>query len=210
MDASAIRIARLTWQGSVLLALAGTLLASCGTAVPAQRAAEYLDETSGVTVTRVVAPFTFYSDDPSRAANARDYMDAAPLALNRSGSYSWWLWLGQWSTIDRGASGGDAQLPDIAALQLIVDGEPMDLDIRALAGHLPGTGPLPYVGTVVTAKNMLLPLTGSQVVRLSRAASISIRTETAGGDARHWQAWVRRDNWTGFAELAAAHSGILP
>ena len=210
MDASITGTVRLIWQWSALAALGGMLLAACGTAAPGQRATEYLDETSGVTITRVEAPFTFFSDDPSRAANARDYLDAAPLAVNRSGKYSWWLWLGEWSTIDRGASGGDAQLPDIAALQLIVDGEPMELDMQARAGHIPGTGPLPYVGTVDTARNILLPLTSSQVARLGRATRISIRTQMTDGEARHWQPWPRRASWTNFVEIAAVHPGELP
>jgi hypothetical protein len=210
MDASITRTVRPIWQGSVLAALTGMLLAACGAAAPGQRATEYLDESSGVTITRVAAPFTFYSDDPSRAANARDYLDAAPLALNRSGRYSWWLWLGEWSTIDRGASGGDSRLPDIAVLQLIVDGEPMELDIQARTGRIPGAGPLPYVGTLDTAKSILLPLTSSQVARLSRAASISIRTEMTDGEVRHWQPWPRRASWTNFVEIAAVHPGELP
>jgi hypothetical protein len=206
MHASTTRTVRLIRAGSLLAALAATLLASCGTAAPGQQATEYLDETSGVTITRVEAPFTFYSDDPSRAANARDYLDAAPLALNQSGKYSWWLWLGEWSTIDRGVTGGEARLPDIVALQLIVDGEPMELDMQARTDRVP----LPYVATLATAKNILLPLTSSQVARLSRATTISLRTEMTGGEARDWQPWVRRGSWAHFVQLAAGHPGALP
>jgi hypothetical protein len=196
-------------RSGVLAVVAAMSLVSCGTVGSGRRATEYLDERSGATITRVAAPFTFYSDDSSRAANARDYLDAAPLAVNLSGRYSWWLWLGMWSTIDRGASGGDDMPPDIAAIQLIVDGEPMDLDLRAGAGGIPGTVTAPYAATV-PARIMLLPLTGSQVARLARADSITIQTGAADGDARHWQAWVRDEDWTGFAELAAAQPGALP
>ena len=209
MDVVAISEAGWSWRCKVLAAVAGMALASCGTVETGPRATEYLDEATGATITRVEAPFTFYSDDPSRAANARDYLDAAPLAVNQAGRYSWWLWLGVWSTIDRGASGGDAQLADIAAIQLIIDGEPMELDMHARTDRIPDGGPLPYTATV-PARNILLPLTGSQVARLGRAASISMRTEMADGEVRHWQSWVRRGSWTGFAELAAAHPGLLP
>jgi hypothetical protein len=37
-------------------------------------------------------------------------------------------------------------MPDIAVLQLIVDGEPMELDMQSRTGRIPGAGPLPYVG----------------------------------------------------------------
>jgi len=210
MDTAAPGKAMKVRRYAALAAAASLALASCATVEPERRAAEYLDEATGATITRVEAPFTFYSDDPSRAANARDYLDAAPLSVNRSGKYSWWLWLGGWSTIDRGASGGGPELAAVAALQLMVDGEPMDLQFEAARDGIPGAGALPYTATVVPARIVLLPLTGSQVVRLSRAADISIRTEMADGEVRQWQPWARRGSWTNFAELAAVQSDVLP
>ncbi|MCB1597761.1 MAG: hypothetical protein KDI87_08625 [Gammaproteobacteria bacterium] len=210
MDTAAPGKAMKVRRYAVLATAASLVLVSCATVEPDRRAAEYLDEATGATITRVEAPFTFYSDDPSRAANARDYLDAAPLSVNQSGKYSWWLWLGVWSTIDRGASGGDPELADIATLQLMVDGEPMELGIQAATDRIPGAGALPYTATVAPATIVLLPLTGSQVLRLSRAASISIRTEMADGEVRQWQPWVRHGSWTNFAELAAVQSGVLP
>jgi hypothetical protein len=199
MDGSAIR--------AVLAAGVVVFLGGCATTAPVQRTAEYLDDATGATVTRVEESFLFFSDDPARAANARDYMQAAPLAVNQGGKRSWWLWLGQWSTIDRGISVGDAELPGIAAVQVIVDGEPMDLDMSGRTDRIPAVTRLPYAAPVATARNMVLPLTGSQVVRLSRGNRIVIRTEMTSGPALNWQPWIGRGNWTNFAEIAAAVPG---
>ena len=185
-------------------AVAAALVASCGTAEPGRRAGEYLDDATGATLTRVEQPFLLFSDDPARAANARDYLSAAPLAVNQSGRRSWWLWLGLWSTIDRGVSVGDPQLADVTAIQLIVDGEPMELDLGARVDRIPGVTTVPYAAPVATARPFLLPLTGSQVTRLGRGTSILIRTELTGGAALLWEPWIGSGNWTGFAELAAA------
>lgn len=185
-------------------AVAAALVASCGTAEPGRRAGEYLDDATGATLTRVEQPFLLFSDDPARAANARDYLSAAPLAVNQSGRRSWWLWLGLWSTIDRGVSVGDPQLADVTAIQLIVDGEPMELDLGARVDRIPGVTTVPYAAPVATARPFILPLTGSQVTRLGRGTSILIRTELTGGAALLWEPWIGSGNWTGFAELAAA------
>lgn len=185
-------------------AVAAALVASCGTAEPGRRAGEYLDDATGATLTRVEQPFLLFSDDPARAANARDYLSAGPLAVNQSGRRSWWLWLGLWSTIDRGVSVGDPQLADVTAIQLIVDGEPMELDLGARVDRIPGVTTVPYAAPVATARPFILPLTGSQVTRLGRGTSILIRTELTGGAALLWEPWIGSGNWTGFAELAAA------
>lgn len=210
MDAAGRRKVLMAWRYTALALAASLSLVSCRTVAPDRRATQYLDDATGATITRVEVPVTFYSDDPSRAANARDYLDVAPLAVNRSGNYSWWLWLGVWSTIDRGASGGDPELADISAIQLMVDGEPMDLWMQAATDRIPGAATLPYAATVAPARSMVLPLTASQVGRLGRATRIGIHTEMADGEVRRWQIWARPGSWTNFSELAAAHPDALP
>jgi len=74
----------------LLVAAVAALLASCGTGAPNRRAADYLDGTTGATISRVDQLFILFSDDPARAANARDYLSAAPLAVNQGGRRSWW------------------------------------------------------------------------------------------------------------------------
>lgn len=170
---------------------AGLLLAACAhrTTVPA--AADYLDEDTAATVTRMSTVCVLYSEDPARAANARDYLYLAPLGVNQSGQRSWWLWLGLWSTIDRDVTGGPAvTISDLARVIIMVDGMPMELDVGAGVEQVPGVGSLPYGTPVATSGNIFLPLTSSQAARIGRAASVSIRTQL-GGEMLRWQDWNR-------------------
>ncbi|MEO8223271.1 MAG: hypothetical protein ABI661_00550 [Gammaproteobacteria bacterium] len=191
---------------SALVPVVALLVASCGTSAPGQRAAEFLDEKTSATITRVEEPVAFFSDDPARAANARDYLYAAPLLVNQLGKRGWWLWLGQWSTIDRGVIGATVEASDLAKVVLLVDGEPMELDVGARADSLPGISQVPYATPVATAKSFYLPLTGSQLARLGRAATVAISTETAAGDVRVWQPWTGTGNFTDLTALAAPGS----
>lgn len=186
--------------------LAAVLLASCGSGAPNRRAAEYLDESTSATITRAESPIVLYSEDPARAANARDYLYLAPLVVNQSGRRTCWLWLGAWSTIDRGAAGGDAQRAVIADVTLIVDGEPMELAMAERNGQIPGIGQLPYATPVATATDIILPLTGSQLERLSHAGGILVYTRMADGETLQWRPWLRNGAPTAFADLAAAAS----
>lgn len=145
-----------------------------------------------------------YSEDPARAANARDYLYLAPLVVNQSGRRTCWLWLGSWSTIDRGAAGGAAQRAGIADVTLIVDGEPMELDLGERSAQIPGVGQLPYTTPVATATNIVLPLTGSQLSRLGNAGSILVYSRMADGEAQLWQSWPGNAGGTAFAQLATA------
>ncbi len=205
------RASRQVWVGqgrrwSALAMVVGLLLASCGTGAPNRRAAEYLDEGTSATIARVDEPVTFFSDDPARAANARDYIQAAPLLVNQLGKRSWWLWLGLWSTIDRGVIGAAAEPGGLAKVVLLVDGEPMELDAGAGVDSVPGVSQRPYSTPVATAKNVYLPLTGSQLARLGRASSIAIRTDMASGDVRVWQPWSSTGRFSDFTALAVPGS----
>lgn len=190
--------------GRRVLPLAALLLAACGSGTPGQRPAEYLDAATSATITRASSPITLYSEDPARAANARDYLGLAPLVVNRSGARSAWLWLGPWSTIDRGVTRGDAQRMDFAEVTLLVDGEPMELDMSRRSSDVAGVGELPYATPVGTGTYIVLPLTGSQLARLSRAVNLRLHTTTAGGERSLWQPWARSNGEPIFPEMAAA------
>lgn len=164
-------------------------LASCAAEAPVRRSAEYLDEATGATVTRASQPLVLYSEDPARAANARDYIYAAPLSVNQSGRHAWWLWLALWSSIDRGATDGELAQGELDGIQLLVDGEPMELDLAAGVASVPGIGRVPYEAPVATAKVILVPLTESQVARIGRAQAVELRVRRAGEGTQAWQPW---------------------
>jgi hypothetical protein len=55
-----------------------------------------LDPRTSVTITYNKSPMVFYHDVSGRAAHARDYVYLAPIEVNRSGNYRYYLWLGIW------------------------------------------------------------------------------------------------------------------
>jgi hypothetical protein len=198
------------WNGCIraIIMITTASLAACAGGAPDRQAANYLEEGSGTTLTRVVEPLVLFSDDPAFAANARDYIYVAPLAVNQAGRRSWWLWLGLWSTIDRAVSIGEIAPEDPAGILLIVDGEPMELDAGARVPAIAGVQGMPYATPVATARNLFLPLTGSQVARLGNARRLTLRTDYANRATRVWERWAGDVSpLRAFADLAGANAG---
>ena len=67
-----------------------------------------MDELTGATVTYASAPLMFYRDNTSQAAYARNFVNAGPIQVNRSGSYRYYLWVSSWSTM---------QVPDLESVR---------------------------------------------------------------------------------------------
>jgi hypothetical protein len=82
------------------LAPLGLLLALTACAAAPQRPAEYLDETTGATITSVEVPLVFARARPELAYGARDYVTLAAANVNRSGHVEQVLVGYLWSTID--------------------------------------------------------------------------------------------------------------
>lgn len=167
----------------------GALLAACSGRAPKPMATEYLDEATGTTFTRMSEPIVLYDEEPTLAVNVRDYVFLAPVAVNRMGQVSQWLWLGAWSTIDRGASGVAGDPAGLSAIQLVVDGEPMELDMGGARTDLPGAGEAPYATPVDTARNLYVPVTASQLQRLAAARRLAMRSSRDDGTTQTWQPW---------------------
>lgn len=179
------------WPRTAALLAGGLLAAACASRGGPEPTRDYLDEDTAATITRVTTPCVLASDDPARAAKARDYLYVASLGVNQGGQRRWWLWLGLWSTIDRGVTGGAGlSLAKLSRVILLADGEPMELDAAARVNRVPGLGQPPYATPVATAESTFLPLTGSQVDRLARAGTLAARTEM-DGEILLWQPWAK-------------------
>ena len=112
------------------LLLAG-LATACGSSTPLLE--ESLDYGTGITFTRATAPIVLYHDNSGHAAYARDYVYVGPIEVNRMGSYSYYLWLGIWSTLDDASRW--TQRDGFESVVLYADGEPLQLEV---AGGLRG------------------------------------------------------------------------
>jgi hypothetical protein len=185
----------------VLLVLIALLVAGCSLGIDNRPLTTYLD-TGSATLTRVSLPFVFFTQDSVRAAHGRDFLHVAPLQTNVAGQRRWWLWIGAWSSIDRGATDGGPGWPATISAQILVDGEPMELDATTAVTQLPGISAPPYSAPVTTAVNLYFPLSRSQVQHAARGTRLALRTTQADGESLLWKPWNADTRWTHFEELA--------
>jgi hypothetical protein len=76
------------------------LSAVCAGAQPGAAPGEFLDETTGATVTVVDKPLVFARERSERAANLRDYVTMIAATVNRGGKVEYVLIAYVWSTLD--------------------------------------------------------------------------------------------------------------
>lgn len=79
---------------------ASLLLSGVASARDVPPPTEYLDETTGATVTVVDRPLVFARERNERAANLRDYVTLSAASVNRGGKVEYVLVAYLWSTLD--------------------------------------------------------------------------------------------------------------
>ena len=137
-------------------------LAGCA-AAPVNAPQELLDETTGTTLTRLVAPVELTSIEP-RGANADPFAYLAPFETNRMGERRLYLWLAIPDEQKRGA---------VPVLQ--IDGETLEVgaplpDVRAAGlARWPYADPAPWSAVHVFELDatQLAALAGASELRLS-------------------------------------------
>jgi hypothetical protein len=108
------------YQLTALLTLSGCV----GSHSPLTR--EILDEQSGNTLIVVSTPLEFARARTDVAAHARDYATLVAVEIDQAGSYSDFLLLYRWSTVDRRMS--PPPDPDQGELHILADGRDIDLE----------------------------------------------------------------------------------
>jgi hypothetical protein len=89
---------------------------------------QFTDRRTAVTVTGAAEPLVVGHEEPSLAANARDYLSLGAIAVNHIGDYDYYLVVVAWTTIDRGRiRGADTHLEVPAKLVLRLDKTPFTL-----------------------------------------------------------------------------------
>ncbi len=148
---------------------------------------DYLEETTGTSITYVTAPAVFVNKQPGLASSGRDYVYLAPLLISSGGERSCWLWLGIWSTVDRQARDEGASPLRLGALQIVADNEPMDLDLQSVDLLPVGVRRIPYATPVPPTQELLVQVTRSQLQRLGRARVLTLTDRQLGGASRVWR-----------------------
>lgn len=147
---------------------------------------DYLDETTGASMTYLATPAVFVHGQPGLASSGRDYVYLAPLAASSGGKRSCWLWLGVWSTVDRQARDEGAGALALGTLQIVADDEPMDLETQSVDSRPAYLGRIPYSTPVAPAQEFLVQVTRTQLQRLGRARTLMLVDRPASGGAREW------------------------
>ena len=146
---------------------------------------EVLDPVTAVTVTTSITPLLFYRDNPSRAAYARNYLNLGPIEINRSGSYSYFLWIGAWST--QQIADVSEQRDGLVSVIVFADGEPLNLELAGWSPETIGTSEHVYVRPVADAIDAYYQVTADQIRLI--AAATDIRLRTTGTPPRTYELW---------------------
>ena len=149
---------------------------------------EKLDMSTGVTVTHATAPIVLYHDNSSYAAHARDYVYLGPVEINRMGDYSYYLWLGIWSTISDAER--SFQRDGFESVTVYADGEPLQLELVGWTLESIGVSEPVYVKPVASAADAYYRVTIDQIRLIADAREIELHAGTA--PVRIYLMWDRQ------------------
>ena len=174
---------RIILSTAILAALINTGCVSTSTLVE-----EKLDMGTGVTVTHATAPIVLYHDNSSYAAHARDYVYLGPVEINRMGDYSYYLWLGIWSTISDAER--SFQRDGFESVTVYADGEPLQLELVGWTLESIGVSQPVYVKPVASAADAYYRVTIDQIRLIANAREIELHAGTA--PVRVYLMWDRQ------------------
>lgn len=164
------------WSHFIGVSALATLSAACSSST--SLVTETLDPVTGVTVLRGTAPVVLYHDNSGYAAHARDYVYLGPVEVNRMGSYSYYLWLGIWSTM-RYEGRQSEQRDGFESVILFVDGEPLPLEFAGWTLDAIGVTQPVYVKPVASAADAYYRVTIDQIRLIAESSDIQLRAGTA-------------------------------
>ena len=167
--------------------VAATMLAlfAGGCASESTLISNHIDPVTSVTVSYSQTPMVLYRDVSGRAAYARDFVHLAPLEVNRSGDYRYYLWLGIWTTI------ADAQPREsrdgFESIVVFADGEPLPLEIAGWNVSAIGASESVYLKPVASATDAYYKVTPDQLRLIAEATDI--RLQTGGPPRKSYEPW---------------------
>lgn len=144
-----------------------------------------LDPVTSVTISYSQTPMVFYRDVSGRAAYARDYVHLAPLEVNRSGSYRYYLWLGIWNTMEDARP--EPSQDGFESVVIYADGEPLPLEIAGWTADAIGAGEPVYLKPVASAADAYYELTVDQLRLIAEAQDV--RLQLTGPRRESYEPW---------------------
>jgi hypothetical protein len=171
----------------IATALLAVLATACGSSAPMLE--ESLDYGTGTTFTRATAPIVLYHDNSGRAAYARDYVYVGPIEVNKMGSYSYFLWLGIWSTLDDDSRW--TQRDGFESIVLYADGEPLQLEVAGWSADTIGASRAVFVKPVASAADAYYSVTVDQIRMIAEARDLVLQTSSP--PIRQYHRWREED-----------------
>jgi hypothetical protein len=174
----------------LMLVIAVLGVVGCAGNQPPNTAHQYLDSSTGITLTGLQEPVIFHHEEPRLAAHVRDYLYVGPVEMNRMGKYSYYLWLGEWSSIDRLPRSVAADSADMSFEEVVIllDGLPMELHNNLASGDKSRIIKHPYSAPVDSMRSVYMRVSRDQLNKIAAAKSIVIRVGAAD-QVRSYKLW---------------------
>ncbi len=199
------RLARLAIAACLAACLAACANGTARAPVPAAAGdgpIQFLDEASGITVSRARAPVVYAHSERGYSVSGRDYLYLGPVETDRQGVHEYFLWVGAGTTLDRGYLAPRASPP--RALYLRLRGEWMELELRPWAERVPEPAAAhPYPTPVAMRSELAARVTLDQLRLMSQEPLPSIRVVDVDGGVAEYERWDRGPSWPGFGAAAA-------
>ncbi len=173
------------WPGLALRATVLILLAAQGCSSDGALIRQTMDPLTSVTISYSPTPMVFYRDVSGRAAYARDFVHLAPLEVNRSGNYRYYLWLGIWNTMEDAR--GEQSRDGFESIVIFADGEPLPLEISGWTAAAIGASEPVYLKPVASAADAYYEVTVDQIRLIAEARDV--RLQSAGSLRRSYEPW---------------------
>ena len=146
---------------------------------------DQMDPVTSVTVSYSQTPLVFYRDVSGRAAYARDFVHMAPLEVNRSGDYRYYLWLGIWNTMEDAQSGPSRD--GFESVVIFADGEPLPLEIAGWTVAAIGASEPIYLKPVASAADAYYAVSADQIRLIAEARDV--RIQATGSRTVSYEPW---------------------
>lgn len=157
---------------------------------------DQMDPVTSVSISYSQTPMVFYRDVSGRAAYARDFAHLAPLEVNRSGDYRYYLWIGIWNTMADAQS--DQSRDGFESIVIFADGEPLPLEVAGWTVAAIGASEPVYLKPVASAADAYYAVTVDQLRLIAEAKDV--RLQSTGR---------RNDSYEPWDDLKAAKAGLI-
>jgi len=155
-----------------MLLLSSTVLGACANSDrrPASTR-EYLDPLSGMTITALSQPLILAYAEPRISNSLRDYLYIGPVEVNRMGKRSYYLWIDQFSTLDRPSI-------TLSRITLMAGGTTTEFNLPVDGGDAAKIKTPPYTRPLAETPGYYIPIPAELLTDLAQAESIVIETHS--------------------------------